>query len=211
MKKIIAKLKNDQNVIIFPNADSESFKDMYKVPDIKTSVPFEANIKKWIEGQWYFIVLTEEQKVQFKNSGTWIRTYSITIMIFLGLGLLLFALVFGLAGDKIYEEVSKGLRKEGRGAQEMFEALWPMAKLLMGIAIVIGIVQFYALIQLLKSGNSFKDVSFSDDSTQLINGFKSYKNFWRINGIIMILSIVMVIGIMIKLMPIIIEAAKHAR
>ena len=68
MKKIIAKLKNDQNVIIFPDAEGTSFKDMYKVPDIKTSVAFEPNIKKWVEGQWYFIVLTEEQKEEDRKS-----------------------------------------------------------------------------------------------------------------------------------------------
>ncbi len=62
MKKIIAKLKNDQNVIVFSDASGESFAGMYKVPDVKTSVPFEVNVKNWVEGMWYFIVLTEEQK-----------------------------------------------------------------------------------------------------------------------------------------------------
>ena len=62
MKKILAKLKNDQNVIVFPDADIDALKDLYKIPDTKNSVPFEVNIKKWVEGQWYFIVLTEEQK-----------------------------------------------------------------------------------------------------------------------------------------------------
>lgn len=62
MKKIIAKLKNDQNVIVFNDADGDSFKDLYKVPDTKTAVPFEVNPKVTVVDQWHFIVLTEEQK-----------------------------------------------------------------------------------------------------------------------------------------------------
>jgi len=81
-------------------------------------------------------MLSEEQKVQFKNSATWMKTYSIVAMIFLGLGFLIFALVFGLMGDKIHAEIAKELSKKGRGAREFFEELWPMAKLLMGITAV---------------------------------------------------------------------------
>ena len=62
MKKILAKLKSDQNVIIFNDAETDNLKDLYKVPDVKTAVPFEVNVKNWVEGQWHFIVLTEEQK-----------------------------------------------------------------------------------------------------------------------------------------------------
>lgn len=62
MKKILAKLKSDQNVIVFGDAETDDLKDLYKKPDVKTAVPFEVNIKNWVEGQWYFIVLTEEQK-----------------------------------------------------------------------------------------------------------------------------------------------------
>ena len=47
---------------MFPDADVDGLKDLYKTPDVKTAVPFEANPKNWVEGQWQFIVLTEEQK-----------------------------------------------------------------------------------------------------------------------------------------------------
>jgi hypothetical protein len=62
MKKIIAKLKSGQNVIVFDDAEGEGFKDMYKAPDVKTAVAFDPNSKNWVEGQWHFVVLTEEQK-----------------------------------------------------------------------------------------------------------------------------------------------------
>jgi len=81
----------------------------------------------------------------------------------------------------------------------------------MGIVIVLCIAQFYAMLQLYKSGNNFGSVVLSDDPSHLVSGFKSYKNFWRLLGILMIVSIVMIIGIIIKLLPIIMEVAKHAR
>ncbi len=62
MKKIFAKLKNDQHVLVFDDADTDSLKDLYKVPDITKAVPFEVNVTTLVEGQWYFAVLTEEEK-----------------------------------------------------------------------------------------------------------------------------------------------------
>ena len=62
MKKIFAKLKNDQNVIVFPDAEIESLQDIYTIPKIVTAIPFQVENRILLEGEWYFIVLTEEQK-----------------------------------------------------------------------------------------------------------------------------------------------------
>src|SRR4051812_40483167 len=61
MKKIFAKLKNDQHAIIFDEAQIETLKDLYKIPNVKNAIPFEID-GLLAEDQWYFIVLTEEQK-----------------------------------------------------------------------------------------------------------------------------------------------------
>jgi hypothetical protein len=62
MKKIFAKLKNDQNVIVFPDAEIEALENIYAIPKIVTAVPFQVENRILLEGEWYFIVLTEEQK-----------------------------------------------------------------------------------------------------------------------------------------------------
>ena len=62
MKKIIAKLKNDQNVTVFPDAEIEGLKDVYKIPKITLAIPFEVDTRALAEGEWYFVVLTEEEK-----------------------------------------------------------------------------------------------------------------------------------------------------
>jgi hypothetical protein len=62
MKKIFAKLKNGQHVIVFNDADTDTLKDLYKTPNVTAAIPFEIESRKMTEGEWYFIVLTEEQK-----------------------------------------------------------------------------------------------------------------------------------------------------
>ncbi len=62
MKKIYAKLKNDQTITIFNDADTDNLKDIYTLPNVANAVPFEVNPRVVTEGQWYFILLTEEQK-----------------------------------------------------------------------------------------------------------------------------------------------------
>ncbi len=62
MKKIIGKLKNDQNVLVFDNAEVDGLKDMYKVPNVTLAIPFEVDTRKLAEGEWYYFVLTEEEK-----------------------------------------------------------------------------------------------------------------------------------------------------
>lgn len=62
MKKIIGKLKNDQNVLVFDNAELDGLKDVYKVPNVTLAIPFEVDTRKLAEGEWYYFVLTEEEK-----------------------------------------------------------------------------------------------------------------------------------------------------
>lgn len=62
MKKIFAKLKNEQNVIVFPDAEIEALENIYTIPKIVTAIPFQVENRVLLEGEWYFIVLTEEQK-----------------------------------------------------------------------------------------------------------------------------------------------------
>ena len=62
MKKIFAKLKNDQHVVIFPDAEIESLKDIYKIPNVTAAIPLEVDTRKLADGEWYFVVPTEEQK-----------------------------------------------------------------------------------------------------------------------------------------------------
>ncbi len=62
MKKIFAKLKNDQHVTVFDDAEIDSLKELYKVPNVTLAIPFEVDSRPLAEGEWYFIVLTEEQK-----------------------------------------------------------------------------------------------------------------------------------------------------
>jgi hypothetical protein len=62
MKKIIGKLKNDQNVLVFDNAEVDGLKDVYKVPNVTLAIPFEVDTRKLAEGEWYYFVLTEEEK-----------------------------------------------------------------------------------------------------------------------------------------------------
>ena len=63
MKKIFAKLKNDQHVLVFDDVDAnESLKDLYKIPNVSLALPFDADSRPLADGEWYFIVLTEEQK-----------------------------------------------------------------------------------------------------------------------------------------------------
>lgn len=62
MKKIFAKLKNDQSVMMFNDAETESLKDLYKIPNVSLAIPFEVATRPLAEGEWYFVILTEEQK-----------------------------------------------------------------------------------------------------------------------------------------------------
>ena len=62
MKKIFAKLKNDQHVIVFNDADAENFKEVCKAPNVTLAIPFEVDTRKLAEGEWYFVIPTEEQK-----------------------------------------------------------------------------------------------------------------------------------------------------
>ena len=62
MKKIAAKLKNDQHVMVFADAETDALKDLYKTPNVSLAIPFEVDSRPLAEGEWYFIVLTEEQK-----------------------------------------------------------------------------------------------------------------------------------------------------
>lgn len=62
MKKIFAKLKNDQHVIVFNDADASNFKEVCKVPNVTLAIPFEVDTRKLAEGEWYFVIPTEEQK-----------------------------------------------------------------------------------------------------------------------------------------------------
>ena len=62
MKKIFAKLKNDQHVSIFDDAEIDSLKDLYKIPNVSLALPFDADSRPLADGEWYFLVLTEEQK-----------------------------------------------------------------------------------------------------------------------------------------------------
>lgn len=62
MKKIIGKLKNDQNVLVFDNAEVDGLKDVYKMPNVTLAIPFEVDTRKLAEGEWYYFVLTEEEK-----------------------------------------------------------------------------------------------------------------------------------------------------
>lgn len=74
MKKIFAKLKNDQNVIVFDDAGTDSLKDVYKVPNVSLALPFEVDIRPLAEGEWYFIPLTEEQKEEMLGGYMWENT-----------------------------------------------------------------------------------------------------------------------------------------
>jgi hypothetical protein len=62
MKKIIAKLKNDQNVIVFNDAETDELKNIYKIPKVTLALPFAIEKRTLTEGEWYFFVLTEEEK-----------------------------------------------------------------------------------------------------------------------------------------------------
>jgi hypothetical protein len=62
MKKIFAQLKNDQNVVVFDDADTDILRDVYKTPNVTLAIPFEVDTRALAEGEWYFIALTEEQK-----------------------------------------------------------------------------------------------------------------------------------------------------
>ena len=64
MKKIVARLKNDQNVIVFDNAETDTLKDLYKTPNVKLAIPLEVDARPLTEDEWYFLVLTEEEKEQ---------------------------------------------------------------------------------------------------------------------------------------------------
>ena len=62
MKKIIAKLKNNQHVTIFDDAENGAVKDIYKIPNVKNAIPFEIDSRKLADGEWFFVTPTEEQK-----------------------------------------------------------------------------------------------------------------------------------------------------
>ncbi len=64
MKKIFAKLKNDQHVIVFDAAQGDSIANIYKVPKVTKAIPLEVDARTLAEGEWYFVVPTEEQKEQ---------------------------------------------------------------------------------------------------------------------------------------------------
>ncbi len=62
MKKIFGKLKNDQHVRIFDDVEIDGLRDIYKVPNVTSAIPFEIDTRKLAEGEWYYVVPTEEQK-----------------------------------------------------------------------------------------------------------------------------------------------------
>lgn len=62
MTKIFGKLKNDSQAIIFDDGGTESIKEIYKVPNVTLAIPFEVDSRGLAEGEWYYIVPTEEQK-----------------------------------------------------------------------------------------------------------------------------------------------------
>lgn len=62
MTKIFGKLKNDSHAIIYDDAGTESIKEIYKIPNVTLAIPFEVDSRGLAEGEWYYIVPTEEQK-----------------------------------------------------------------------------------------------------------------------------------------------------
>ena len=62
MKKLFAKLKNDQHVVVAADVEGSPFADLFKTPNVVTAIPFEVEDRTLIDGEWYFVVLTEEQK-----------------------------------------------------------------------------------------------------------------------------------------------------
>ena len=52
MKKIFAKLKNDQHVLVFDDVDAnESLKDLYKIPNVSLALPFDADSRPLADGE----------------------------------------------------------------------------------------------------------------------------------------------------------------
>ncbi len=62
MKKLFGKLKNGQQVVVFDDTNTDKLKDIYKIPNVKGAIPFEIDTRKLAEGEWYFVIPTEEQK-----------------------------------------------------------------------------------------------------------------------------------------------------
>jgi hypothetical protein len=62
MKKIFGKFKNNQHVVVFDDVENDTLKSIYKVPNVTSAIPFEVDTRPLTEGEWYFVVPTEEQK-----------------------------------------------------------------------------------------------------------------------------------------------------
>jgi magnesium-transporting ATPase (P-type) len=106
--------------------------------------------------------LNAETKNEFVVAGNWMKTYSITMIILL----CLFALV-------IFILIAYSLYRAHDYSRVRGVAIVPLM-------LFLGMVVFFirSLNSLYLTSNSFSNVGLSDDSQNLIKGFKSYRQYW---------------------------------
>lgn len=150
-------------------------------------------------------MISDHQKTLFRNSATWMKTFSIVIFVLLGIIVLVFGVVFLAMGDKLEAEIMKELGKKSKEGKVFFNEIWPTIKMMIYIGLLMCVAYIFAAVQLLKTANRFTAISYSDNSEDIKVAFATYKKFWMIMGIMMITAIVLAIALIIKLVPIAME------
>lgn len=137
-------------------------------------------------------LISDETKGLFRTSASWMRGYSITMIVLLSI--ILLCLLILLAQSELVFELMGGRRRVPDQVMSVINGF-----LIMGIIVVA--TGGYAFIKLLASGNKFQTVSYSAKKDDVVSAFKNLKLYWMITGICIIILFFVGIYVGIKLIP----------
>lgn len=137
-------------------------------------------------------LIGDESKSLFRSSASWMKGYSITMIVLLAI--IFLCILILLAQSELVFELMGGRRDVPDQVMSVINGF-----LIMGL-IVVG-TGGYAFMKLLMSGNKFQTVSYSAKKDDMVSAFKNLRLYWMITGICIIVLFVAGIYIGIKLVP----------
>ncbi|MBX7094830.1 MAG: hypothetical protein K1X56_08920 [Flavobacteriales bacterium] len=146
--------------------------------------------------------ITDEHKQNFRAAGGIIKGYSITILVLLGLFALILLLVMAMGSENITSVAKRGMRYEERA---VFDRIWPIVASIIYLIIVLVGIYIFGTINLLRSGNALTELSHSGSMEDLRKSIAGMKKFWMIAGIGIIAAFVVVIYLVARIVPVIME------
>lgn len=137
-------------------------------------------------------LIGDETKGLFRASSSWMRAYSITMLVALGI-IFLCLLILLFQNEILYDLMST----RGRVNEQFSDMINGFLILMIIIVATFG----YAFIKLLSSGNKFTTISYSSKKDDMVSAFRNLRFYWMISGIGIIVVMVVAFYIGFKMIP----------